>query len=226
MFTKKKDIPKQEETSTISTRKRLYKSLSQSEKSLRRSTIGPLSSTSNSPAPTIKTLDIESPFLKVVRDGQNTDQQNEQSGKRKVNLTADEKKSRRKSLLAPMQSLFNVTLLKDKKDGKHFKSLDSIHENQSKKKLKFFKKEKKDALHKDSNESKNDPEERLKKERKKKLQKELDKIEKEKEKAHQSTILLSLNQVLKVGDNNIKLPSPIMKTITMQPMRPPPVFKA
>lgn len=225
MFSKKKEPTKKEEESPISTRKRLYKSLSQSEKSLRRSTIGPLSYSNNSG---LKLTELESPFVKVVRDGQQNSEQNEQSTRRKVNLSAEEKKSRRKSLLAPMQNFFSVSLIKDKKDHKNFKSLDSISTSQSsksdskKKKNKLFKK-KKDT---DSTENKNDQEERLKKERKKKLQKELDKIEKEKEKVNQSNMLLSLNQALNVGNDDIKIPVPSMKIITIQPTRPPPVFKA
>lgn len=231
MFGKKKDVPKkseQDDSSSIASRKRLYKSLSQSEKSMRRSTIGP----SSTPQNTLNTKSAEiesSPFLKVVRDGQ---QQPDNDSKKKIVLTTEEKKSRRKSLLAPMQNLFNVTTFKEKKDTKTLRSLDSLGigdsaKLDSKKKKKISKKEKKD--HVISKETENDAEMRLKKERKKKLQKELDKIDKakeKKEKTYQNNLFISLNQALQMGDNDVRLPTPIMKVCTMQPIRPPPVFKS
>lgn len=136
-------------------------------------------------------------------------------------MSVEEKKQRRKSLLTPVQNLFEAmrgesspepTLETDSKD-KDKKKKGSIFGTKRDKGLDF-----QTTLQLDDSQAK------AQKERQKKLQKELDKIEKEKlkqEKVRQSRLLDVLQQTLELGEERAQLPMPSHRNAFALPMRPP-----
>lgn len=228
MFGKKKDIKKKEDESNTASnsavdRRKLFKSLSQSEKSLKRSTIG----TQTLGIPTGKSfvgaLDLESQRI-PVKETKVPDMTTTDEAKKKPKLSLEEKRTRRKSLLAPVQNFFHLS--KEKKDVKIIKQfgtdeLKSVgKEDDSPKKPKKKNLKKKDfqsTIEKDANENQT----RIQKERQKKLQKELDKIEKEKSKQENNLLYTSLNQILESGKVKARMPEPEVKYQLSPSIRPP-----
>jgi hypothetical protein len=259
-------------------RRKLFTQLSESEKSMRRSTLGTASlsqatqvpppaqvpatgqmasasssgtkavlfSRPNQPA-AAAAPELETPFAKMVRQSTSvttTDRVTsgpapkstaaETSGdsaatlRRGSTLSAEEKKTRRKSLLAPVQNLFaamsgeNSTSAAETPSEPSTGGTSGSSSELKKKKSLFGKKEK--GLDFQTGLQLDDSQAKLQRERQKKLQKELDKIEKEKakqEKARQSRLLDVLQQTLELGEERAQLPMPTHRNAFAMPMRPP-----
>ena len=182
--------------------------------------------------------ELETPFAKMVRTSGNTSSANVApsttgslqkqlsspdqpaeitSTRRGASLTAEEKKTRRKSLLAPVQNLFSAMSGESGADS-------STAPDDSKKKKSIFGGKREKGLDFQTGLQLDDSQAKLQKERQKKLQKELDKIEKEKakqEKARQTRLLDVLQQTLELGEERAQLPMPAHRRVFALPMRPP-----
>jgi hypothetical protein len=276
-------------------RRKLFTQLSESEKSMRRSTLGTAqlsqtvpvapvaqpaptgqmtSATAGSKAilfsrpnqPAAAVPELETPFAKMVRQSGNnvtaTGRESPASGtlsKQPSNpdnsidssapgstlrrgsttsLTAEEKKTRRKSLLAPVQNLFAAMSGETESSSSSAQTGDlsstaasggggsgAAGDSKSSKKKGgglFGKREK--GLDFQTGLQLDDSQAKLQKERQKKLQKELDKIEKEKakqEKARQTRLLDVLQQTLELGEERAQLPMPSHRSAFAMPMRLP-----
>lgn len=233
MFGKKKESKKKDDVqsteTTAANRKKLFKSLSQSEKSMKRSTIGPQTlgkAASKAYLGNANNIEIE-PFRNTLKDLKGTESNSSEEIRKKPNLTTEEKRSRRKSLLAPVQNFFH--LAKDKKDFKvvknssHDELIPAGKEEDSPKKIKKKHSKKKDfqsTIEKDANENQT----KIQKERQKKLQKELDKLEKEKSRQENSLLFTSLTQMLETGKVNATRPLPPGYRYDIVPSVRPPVI--
>lgn len=271
-------------------RRKLFTQLSESEKSMRRSTLGSaqLSQATTAPQPpppaaggqiaaasanskgvlfsrpttaNAANPELETQFSKMVRQtgpavspapGANPRQPANpdptasdaaaSSGTRRGSntaLTAEEKKNRRKSLLAPVQNLFaglgsgeatagDVHGDTESSGGVGASSSGALSsssaslESKDKKKKNIFGKGK--GLDFQTGLQLDDSQAKLQKERQKKLQKELDKIDKEKskqEKARQARLLDVLQQTLELGEERAQIPMPSHRSVFAIPMRPP-----
>ena len=141
-------------------------------------------------------------------------------------LTAEEKKTRRKSLLAPVQNLFAAMSGENAASGDPLDSSSGSLPNSSqelkRRKSIFGKRDK--GLDFQTGLQLDDSQAKLQRERQKKLQKELDKIDKEKakqEKARQSRLLDVLQQTLELGEERAQIPMPSHRNAFAMPMRPP-----
>lgn len=284
-------------------RRKLFTQLSESEKSMRRSTLGSaqLSQATQAPQPpppaasgqmaaasanskgvlfsrpttaNAANPELETPFAKMVRqtgsnsttsagpapgavarqpsnpDSTSNDAAAASGARRGSNvaLTAEEKKTRRKSLLAPVQNLFSG-LASGGNEGQSsgpssaadasfsessggagvigstsggLSSSAASLDGKDKKKKNLFGKGK--GLDFQTGLQLDDSQAKLQKERQKKLQKELDKIDKEKakqEKARQARLLDVLQQTLELGEERAQIPMPSHRSVFAIPMRPP-----
>lgn len=281
-------------------RRKLFTQLSESEKSMRRSTLGSaqLSQATQAPQPpppaasgqiaaastnskgvlfsrpttaNAANPELETPFAKMVRttgsgaaaagpttgakpsnqDTSSTDSAAASGARRgsNVQLTAEEKKTRRKSLLAPVQNLFSglgsgnegqsstggstgELTFSDSAGGTGasntssggLSSSNASLDGKDKKKKSLFGKGREKGLDFQTGLQLDDSQAKLQKERQKKLQKELDKIEKEKakqEKARQTRLLDVLQQTLELGEERAQIPMPSHRSAFALPMRPP-----
>lgn len=137
-----------------------------------------------------------------------------------MNLSVEEKKTRRKSLLAPVQNLFSS--ISGDAPAESPTEADKGDKKDKKKGLFGGKREK--GLDFQTTLQLDDSQAKLQKERQKKLQKELDKIEKEKakqEKARQTRLLDVLQQTLELGEERAQIPMPAHRSAFAMPMRPP-----
>lgn len=256
-------------------RRKLFTQLSESEKSMRRSTLGTASlsqaATTAPPAqapptgqmasastgtkavlfsrpnqPAAAVPELETPFAKMVRQSGTTTANERAPGpppksggsnelldvsgiSRRTStaaLTAEEKKTRRKSLLAPVQNLFAAMSGDNATSGDPIDSssgsLPSNSQELKRRKSIFGKRDK--GLDFQTGLQLDDSQAKLQRERQKKLQKELDKIEKEKakqEKARQSRLLDVLQQTLELGEERAQIPMPSHRNAFAMPMRPP-----
>lgn len=205
MFSKKKERKKTTETipeEGEKSRRRVH-TLSSSEKRLRRSTIGP-SSLSSLP-------DIHAPCLKVIQQAPQSKSSDlvVEKSKNSVGpiLTPEEKKSRRRSLLAPLLGLSYIKKVSTVPEA----SAASSEEKPAHKKKRKLKKGKKSEANTDGKVLKN--------KQRKKLQKQLDKIDKEKEREVNDMFTDSLSETLELG-KKLSVPVPSSKREIVPPQRP------
>lgn len=227
MFGKKKDSKKLSESSQDNddkSRQKLFKTLSVSEKRLRRSTIGPSSTSS----PTTQYDSFHAPFLKMTQQSAQSKSSDTVFERTKESLATEEVKPRRRgSLLTP---LLNLSPTRERKNTK----LSVVEETEvsvgprsrsssaddskkpltpKKKRLPFFKKDKK-------NEHVGLDEKKAQKDKhRKKLQKQLDKIDKEKAKEELDRFTDSLSETLEQG-RQISVPEPSPRREIVPPQRP------
>jgi hypothetical protein len=140
-----------------------------------------------------------------------------------LNLSTEEKKNRRKSLLAPVQNLFSSIAGEGSSPTESPQEADQRDKDKKSKKGLFGTKREK-GLDFQTTLQLDDSQAKLQKERQKKLQKELDKIEKEKakqEKARQTRLLDVLQQTLELGEERAQIPMASHRSAFAMPMRPP-----
>lgn len=201
MSNNKKDSPQLNEENSNLSRKKLFKTLSNAEKSRRRSTMSALSMNQRTNINPIFSFDPDVVLSKFNEKNSYSDGAIDLS----KNKLGDEKaKTFTKKIL-------NLSPLKDRN---------------SKKKNNFDKDDKINVNRKGKIEDHSDLllTSKLDKTKKKRLQKELDKLEKQKSK-QENRSLQTLDKMLKAGMERALLPTPTMKIVTAPPARPP-VLKA
>lgn len=191
MSNKKKETQLLNEEDNLS-RKKLFKTLSSAEKSRRRSTMSALTTNRTTNINPLFSFEPDVAILKFNEKSSFSDGSIELNKNKK---SADEKVKSKKKLSKSLILKKRLNSDKDEKIGLNRKNKNESHSD-----LLLTSK--------------------LDKTKKKRLQKELDKLEKQKSKQENQT-LQTLDRILKVGMESALLPSPSMKLITSPPTRPP-----